>query len=199
MSENGIIDAVKAVNNHKLVVYPTDTLYGLGSTIKSKKAIQNIFTIKHRPVSIPLPVAVSDMHMLADCVELTPLANKLAETFFPGKLTLICKKKNIISDLITANKLTVAIRIPDDEIALQLISNTGPLITTSANIHGQPTPSRVSEIRKLFKPEFVEVYIDDGPRKGKPSTIVDVTGSEPVILREGRIPADAILNMSESI
>jgi len=199
MNEIDIIHAVEAIKDQKLIVYPTDTLYGLGSTINSENAIQSIFTVKHRPFSMPLPVAVSDRKMLSNCVELTPLARHLAEAFFPGKITLVCQKKKNISDLITSNKNTVAIRIPDDEIALQLISKTGPLIATSANIHGKPTPAFVSEIRKLFKPSVVEVFVDDGPRQGQPSTIIDVTGSHPVILREGSIPAYIIQKMSETL
>ena len=193
MHEDVITQAVEAVRKGRLIVYPTDTLYGLGSSISESKAIDTIFTVKHRPKSLPLPVAVSDIQMLSTCVELTPLAEHLAERFLPGKITLVCKKKTIILDSISAGKTTVAIRIPDDPIALHIIKKTGPLIATSANIHGQSTPALISEIRKLFKPGIVEVYIDDGLRQGKPSTIVDVTGSHPIILREGSIPANRIL------
>ena len=193
MHEDVITRAVEAVKKGRLIVYPTDTLYGLGSSILESKAIDTIFTVKHRPKSLPLPVAVSDKQMLSMCVELTPLAENLAERFLPGKITLVCKKKTVISDSISAGKKTVAIRIPDDPIALHIIKKTGPLIATSANIHGHLTPALISEIRKLFKPGIVEVYIDDGPRQGKPSTIVDVTGSHPIILRDGSIPANRIL------
>lgn len=189
--------AVKAVRNGQLIVYPTDTLYGLGSAINQINAINTIFTVKNRPLLMPLPIAVSDKKMLSRCVNLTPLAKRLADRFFPGKITLICQKTDIISDLITAGGDTVAVRIPEDNVALQLIKRTGPLIATSANRHGYPTPATVSEIRKLFKSGIVEVYVDDGPRSGKASTIVDVTGSHAKILREGSIPTHIIHQSSE--
>jgi L-threonylcarbamoyladenylate synthase len=193
MDEDLITQAVEAVGKGNLIVYPTDTLYGLGSSISKDKAIETIFSVKNRPKSLPLSIAVSDKKMLSTCVNLTSLAENLAERFLPGKITLVCEKKNSILDSITGGKKTVAVRIPDDTIALHLIKKTGPLIATSANIHGQSTPASISEIRKLFKPGVVEVYIDDGPRQGRPSTIVDVTGSHPIILREGSIPASRIL------
>lgn len=197
MNERIIAQAVDAVIKGNLIVYPTDTLYALGAGISRNKAILKIFSVKKRPRSLPLPLAVSDWKQLESLVFLTPLAEKLANAFFPGKITIICQKKPHVSDVITAKEHTVAVRIPDDSVALHLLKKTGPLITTSANWHGQTTPKTISEIRKLFKPDDVEVYVDDGPRQGKPSTIVDVTGTTPKILREGCIPTSSILDMSE--
>ena len=192
MDEKIISHAVQAIQQGKLIVYPTDTLYGLGASIFEHNAINSIFKIKKRPFSLPLPIAVSNMKMLSQCVQLTSLAQQLANHFLPGKLTLVCRKKPMVVDTITSGNETVAIRIPHDEIALNIINKTGPILATSANIHGQKTPKSISEIRKLFKPEDIEVYIDDGPRNGAPSTIVDVTGSQPKILREGSISAERI-------
>ena len=192
MDEKIISRAVEAIQEGKLIVYPTDTLYGMGASIFHNNAINYIFKIKKRPFSLPLPVAVSNMHMLSQYVQLTSLAQHLADNFLPGELTLVCRKKPSISDMITSGNETVAIRIPNDEIALNIINKTGPLIATSANIHGQNTPKSISEIRKLFKHGDIEVYIDDGPRNSSPSTIVDVTGSHPKILREGSISAERI-------
>ena len=194
MDEDELRKAINAILNGKCIVYPTDTLYGLGAQVSNDQAITSIYNIKKRPLSLPLPIAVANMSMLKSCVHLTPLAIKLSHHFFPGKITLVCEKKDLISDRISSGKKTVAIRIPDDSIALSIIKKTGPLVSTSANIHGQKTPETISEIRKLFKPGIVEVFVDDGPRKGKPSTIVDVTGSHPKILRTGSIPENEILN-----
>lgn len=192
MDEKIISHAVQAIQQGKLIVYPTDTLYGLGASIFEHNAINSIYQIKKRPFSLPLPIAVSNMKMLSQYVQLTSLAQQLANHFLPGKLTLVCRKKPLVVDTITSGNETVAIRIPHDEIALNIINKTGPILATSANIHGQKTPKSISEIRKLFKPEDIEVYIDDGPRNGAPSTIVDVTGSQPKILREGSISAERI-------
>lgn len=194
MYEKIIAQAVNAVSKGHIIVYPTDTLYALGAGISEKRTILKIYSVKHRPISMPLSLAVSDIHQLEQLVVLSPLAKRLADRFFPGKITLICQRKPCIYDIITAGGNTLAVRIPDDPIALTLLKQTGPLIATSANIHGQPTPSTVSEIRKLFKPGTVEVYIDDGMRQGKPSTIVDATGHNPKILRPGSIPASLIVS-----
>ena len=193
MDTNDIIHAVESVRNRKLIVYPTDTLYALGGSVSQKEGIDTIFQVKQRPKSLPLPVAVSDEKMLSSVAFLSPLAKKIAHTFFPGKITLVCRKKQSISPNVAAGKDTVAVRIPDDPIALKLLHKTGPLVATSANIHGVKPAVTVSEIRKLFKPGIVEVYIDDGLRQGKPSTIVDVSGTQPNILREGCIPKKRIL------
>ena len=192
MDEKILRQAIEAIQQGSIIVYPTDTLYGLGASIFDQNAIHLIFQIKKRPYSLPLPVAVSNMKMLAQYVHITPLAQQVANQFLPGKLTVVCKKKPVIDDLITSGNKTVAIRIPQDNSALQIINKTGPIIATSANIHGQKTPKSISEIRKLFKPEDIEVYIDDGPRDSAPSTIVDVTGSQPKILREGSISIERI-------
>jgi len=195
MDEKILSHAVNAIQQGKLIVYPTDTLYGLGASIFKQDAITSIFQIKGRPFSLPLPLAVANLKMLSEYVELTSLAQKLARKFLPGKLTLVCKKKPVITDLITSGNDTVAVRIPQDEIALHLINKTGPIIATSANIHSQKTPNSISEIRKLFKPEDIEVYVDGGPRNGAPSTIVDVTSHQPRILREGSISKERILSI----
>ena len=195
MDEEILSHAVNAIQEGKLIVYPTDTLYGLGASIFKQDAIKSIFQIKSRPFSLPLPIAVSNLKMLSECVEISSLAQQLAHHFLPGKLTLVCKKKPVITDLITSGGNTVAVRIPQDEIALHLINKIGPIIATSANIHGQKTPNSISEIRKLFKPEDIEVYVDGGPRNEAPSTIVDVTSQQPRILREGSISKERILSI----
>ena len=197
MDETILNRAVNAVEHGHLIVYPTDTLYALGSKIDERNAVLRLFSIKDRPKSLPLPVAFSDKNMVLDYVFLSSLAKKLLSHFLPGKITLVCKKKESIPSEVTAGKNTVAVRIPNDPVALKIIKKTGPLIATSANIHGQLPPAKVSEIRKMFKPEMIEVFVDDGPRFGKPTTIVDVTGSHPKILRDGSVSSDMILNVSD--
>jgi len=197
MDETVLNRAVNALDHGRLIVYPTDTLYALGAKIVEKRAVLHIFSIKTRPLSLPLPVAFSDENMVSDYAFLSPVAKRLLTHFLPGKVTLVCKKKERIPSEVTAGKNTVAVRIPQDPVALKIIKKTGPLVVTSANIHGQTTPENVSEIRKLFESEMINVFVDDGPRFGKPTTIVDVTGSHPKILREGIVSSDVILNVSD--
>jgi L-threonylcarbamoyladenylate synthase len=197
MDETVLNRAVNALDHGHLIVYPTDTLYALGAKIVEKRAVLHIFSIKTRPLSLPLPVAFSDENMVSDYAFLSPLAKRLLTHFLPGKVTLVCKKKERIPLEVTAGKNTVAVRIPQDPVALKIIKKTGPLVVTSANIYGQTTPENVSEIRKLFESEMINVFVDDGPRFGKPTTIVDVTGSHPKILREGIVSSDVILKLSD--
>jgi len=189
ISKNSKIN--KSIKKGFLIVYPTDTLYALGANIFDEKAVHQVFSIKKRPLSLPLPIAVSSIEMLKEIAFLTPLGKILAEHFLPGSLTLVLENRSV-STAVTANKKTIAVRIPDDPIALDLIENVGPLTVTSANIHDQQTPTTISEIRNMFKSESVVTYIDDGERKGLASTIVNVTSKVPVILRTGTISSDEI-------
>ena len=197
MDETVLNRAINALDHGHIIVYPTDTLYALGAKIVEKRAVLHIFSIKNRPLSLPLPVAFSDENMVSDYVFLSSLAKRLLAHFLPGKVTLVCKKKESMPSEVTGGKNTVAVRIPQDPVALKIIKKTGPLVVTSANIHGKTTPENVSEIRKVFEPEMINVFVDDGPRSGKPTTIVDATGSHPKILREGIVSSDVILKLSD--
>jgi L-threonylcarbamoyladenylate synthase len=189
--KNEFFDIINALNKDYLVVYPTDTLYALGAKIFSKKAIQNVFLLKERPLTLPLPVAVASVHELQKIAVITPLAKILIKYFLPGSLTLVLENR-MVPSYITANKKTVAIRIPNDPLALNLLKKTGPLTVTSANIHNQKTPSSVAQIRNIFKSETIAAYIDDGIREGLSSTIVDVTSEIPKIIRKGTITINEI-------
>jgi len=181
----------KSIKKGFLVVYPTDTLYALGANVFDEKAIHQVFSIKKRPLSLPIPIAVSSIDMLKEIAILTPIGKILSEHFLPGPLTLVLENRSV-STVVTANKKTIAVRIPDDPIALNLLEKTGPLTVTSANIYNQQTPTTISEIRNMFKSESIVTYIDDGERKGLASTIVDATSKVPVILRKGIISSDEI-------
>ena len=194
MDKLDLSKAVKALSDGKIVVYPTDTLYGLGADIYNDDAVRRIFEIKKRPASMPLSVAVSDFQELEKIAFIDDRTRRLAELFLPGKLTLILKKKNCVSDLVTGGLDRVAVRIPDNKIALDLLSKFGPITATSANIHGTKTPDIINDIRMQFKDDDVSVYLDIGRLTGQPSTIVDVTGKQIKILREGAITKRHILD-----
>ena len=193
MSKIEITKAVEALSEGKLVVYPTDTLYGLGADMFNDSAIKKVFIIKNRPKSNPLSVAVADFPSLQKIAYTNKITKKLVENLLPGKLTIILNKKNTVSSLVTGGLDKIAIRIPDNEIALELVKKFGPITATSANIHGQKTPGIINDINMQFK-DKVEVYIDDGPIEGKPSTIVDASSNNLKIIRQGAINQDKILS-----
>ena len=195
MLSNEILNKIEEeIQKGFLIVFPTDSLYALGGSIRNEQAVQSVFTIKKRPYSVPLPVGVSNFKMLHEIAVITPLAKILSSHFFPGLLTLVLDQKNV-SPLITSNGESIAVRIPNDAIALQIIEKTGPLTLTSANLHKTKTPSGVAEIKKMFPTDKISRFIDDGIRFGITSTIVDARGNKPRILRKGFIPEADILGV----
>ena len=194
MAKLDLSKAIAALANGEIIVYPTDTLYGLGADIYNADAVRKVFEIKKRPMSNPLSVAVSSFNELEKIAFTDDKTRRLAESFLPGKLTLILKKKDCISDVVTGRLDKVAVRIPDNEIALELLSNFGPLTATSANIHGRKTPGIISDISMQFKENDVSLYLDIGKLAGQPSTIVDMTGKQIKIVREGAIAKRDILD-----
>jgi L-threonylcarbamoyladenylate synthase len=192
MSNFSLAGIVSALNNGKIIVYPTDTLYGLGADIYNDDAVKKIFLIKKRSFDQPLSVAVSNINDIEEIAFVDDKIRCVAERFLPGKLTLVLKKKNVVSDILTAGSTNVAVRIPDTPVALRILSVFGPLTCTSANIHGMPTPNKINEIQMQFKDE-INIYIDAGELKDKPSTIIDLSDEKPKVLREGAIPAEEII------
>ncbi len=186
--------AITALKSGNIVVYPTDTLYGLGADIYNIKAVRKIFQIKKRSFNNPLSVAISDISELERIAFLNETSRCLARAFLPGRLTLILKKRSIIPDFVTAGLEKVAVRIPDNEVALELLSEFGPLTATSANIHGKKTPDIIKKISMQFKKDDISVYLDIGKLEGKPSTIVDVTGKSIKLIRLGAISEKEILD-----
>jgi L-threonylcarbamoyladenylate synthase len=186
--------AITALKSGKIIVYPTDTLYGLGADIYNIKAVRKIFQIKKRSFDNPLSVAISDISELEKIAFLNETSRRLARAFLPGRLTLILNKRSIIPDIVTAGLENVAVRIPDNKVALELLSEFGPLTATSANIHGKKTPDIIKKISMQFKKEDISVYLDIGKLDEKPSTIVDATGKSIKLLRLGAISEKEILD-----
>ena len=189
MKELKINEIIEHLRSGKLIVYPTDTLYALGADIYNEDAVKKVYQLKNRPFSLPLPVAVPSIQEMKRIAYVNDLAEKLAKNFLPGKLTLILYKKDV-PDIVTANSDKVAVRIPNNEMALKILRNYSPLTVTSANIHGEKVPSCIEEIKKLFGKDLL--YIDGEELRSEPSTIVDCTSSEIKILREGAIPEKEI-------
>ena len=186
--------AITALLNGKVIVYPTDTLYGLGADIFNKEAVAKIYEIKKRPINNPLPIAVSDLESLEKIAFVDEKTIQIAETFLPGKLTLILNKKDCVPDIVTGGLKKIAVRIPNNDIALKILSEFGPITATSANIHGTNTPGIISEISMQFNDNDISLYLDVGRLDGKPSTIIDLTENNIKIVREGAIPKKDIVD-----
>jgi L-threonylcarbamoyladenylate synthase len=186
MTHSDLTDAIQAIQHGDVIIYPTDTLYALGADIFNTHAIHTLYHIKQRPTLQPLPIAVDNITTIEHLADLTPIAKKLADHLLPGPLTLVLNKKPTIPPIITSGQETIAIRIPRDPTALTLLHATGPLTATSANLHDEPTPPTVTEIRThLHTPHLIA--LDRGPRAQTASTIIDLTTPQPRILRHGTI------------
>lgn len=189
----GIDEAVGAVLRSELVVLPTDTVYGVGADAFSAPAVEALLAAKGRDRSMPVPVLVGSQHMVDALVDrLSDDAKALTEAFWPGGLTLVVRHTSHLAWDLGETLGTVAVRMPDHEIAQELISRTGPLATSSANRSGHPPATTMLDAR-LQLGAAVSVYLDSGP-SGEPlaSSIVDVTGDRPRLLRAGVIALDRL-------
>lgn len=191
--------AVETLEQGGIIAYPTDTAYGLGVDATNTEAIKSLFELKGRNAEKAMHVTVSDIDMAGTYAEITPDAEKLAEAFLPGPLTLVLRKKETIPDVLVGGKNTVGIRIPKNDTALAIVRLLKkPITATSANISGGDTSYSTTAVRESLgeKSDRVDVYVDDGtlPRIA-PSTLVDLTQEEPIILREGPITREQILDV----
>jgi len=172
-----------------VVAFPTDTVYGLGAAANNPQAVARIYVVKERPRHMPLPLLLAHTVQISEVAEsVPPLAWLLAERFLPGALTLVLPKSRSVPDIVTAGGTTVAVRIPAHPVPIALIEGLGvPVLGTSANLSGRPSTLEASEVYSQFGGRIALVI--DGGRcpGGRESTIVDVTGEVPVVLREGAI------------
>ena len=189
----GLDAASAALRRGELAVLPTDTVYGVAADAFNPGAVEALLAAKGRGRDMPVPVLVANAEMLVALVGELPEASKsLTDAFWPGALTLVVRHTPHLSWDLGDARGTVAVRMPDDEIALDLIARTGPLAVSSANRTGHPPATTMLEAR-LQLGAAVAVYLDGGPRpSATPSSIVDLTGDEPRLLREGALPADQL-------
>jgi L-threonylcarbamoyladenylate synthase len=184
----------KAIEQHELIVFPTETVYGIGASIYDEEAILKIFTTKGRPQDNPLIVHISDLSQLDGLVtEVNGYAKKLISAFWPGPLTIVLPKSNKVPSIITAGLSTVAIRMPKDKLARETIKAAGvPLCAPSANLSGKPSGTTFDAVYRDFFNK-VSVFIDGGsPEYGIESTVIDLTSKIPTILRPGAVSAEDI-------
>jgi len=177
-----------------LVAFPTDTVYGVGALAFNGKAVESIYTAKDRPVEKAIPILIGDVDDLTKVASSVPdMAKKFASRFWPGPLTLIVPKLPTLPDGISATN-TVAVRVPDHEVARTLLRVTGPMAVTSANISGRSNPTTADEVFAQLG-GHIALIIDGGRTLGGvPSTLVDCTSTRPIIFREGPISLEELLS-----
>lgn len=184
---DNIIHAAVDIGNGELVVYPTETVYGIAADIFNQVAVKNLYVAKNRPFDMPLSVAVADKDMAETIAIITRPVEKLIDAFLPGPLTIITKKDQSVPDIVTSMSHKVGIRIPDNKIALDLIKRTGPIVATSANLHSHPDATSIDAAVTDFG-DVVSTYLDSGPSSlGKPSTIVWIADDKFEVIRQGTI------------
>ena|SRR3989344_5755 len=185
-----ILKAAQTLKRGGLVIFPTETVYGLGANALNTKAVRKVFKVKNRPINKPLILLIARKSDLKKLVQTIPGgARKVIKAFWPGPLTLIFRAKSNIPKEVTAGGETVAIRLSSNHVVKALIKAAGvPLTAPSANISGNKAQSFVSPAIMAFKKRSeIDLILDAGKTQGGISTILDLTKNPPVILREGNI------------
>ena len=193
-----IQEGVALLKNGGVIAYPTDTVYGLGAGMEFRQAVERVYQIKERPMSMPLPLLIADIDELDNLTEaVSETANILIKQFWPGGLTLVFNALPAVPEIITAGAETVAIRIPAHPMALALIRGLGmPLVGTSANLSGKASALTADEVAAQVG-DRIDMVVDGGRCPGGiESTIIDVSGEKPKILRAGAVTEQTIERMT---
>ena len=169
--EDLIKSAVDIIRSGGTVVYPTETVYGLGADALSEEAVRKVYKIKRRELSHPISLAVSSFEMVHSVAYLDPESLEILTELLPGPVTVLLRKKDAVPAVLTAASNVVGVRFPDNEIATRIINETGPITSTSANVSGRTPPTSVEEVEIK-----ADIIINGGRCKyGMPSTVVDMT------------------------
>lgn len=171
--------AVSVLSHDGIVIYPTETVYGLGADAFSDAAIQKVYEAKHRPLGQPISIGVSGFEMMAAVAFVDPPMEEFIEAFLPGPVTVVLKAKHLVPEILTGGTGLIGIRIPAHPLALSLIEQfDGPITATSANLHGAKDPATADE---CTVPR--DLLIDGGRLAGTPSSVIDLTTM--TVLRRG--------------
>ncbi|HIH23640.1 TPA: threonylcarbamoyl-AMP synthase [Candidatus Woesearchaeota archaeon] len=191
-TKDDIARAARIIRDGGIVAFPTETIYGLGANALNSSAVGKIFSAKGRPADNPLIVHIADIDMLDDITaSVPPAARALMARFWPGPLTILFERSPLLPMIVTAGLPTVAVRIPDHPMALALIKESGcPIAAPSANRSGSPSPTTAAHVRD----DFPDITILDGGHTlhGVESTVVDVRGRNPTVLRLGAITLEEL-------
>ncbi|NLG46772.1 L-threonylcarbamoyladenylate synthase [Gordonia sp. (in: high G+C Gram-positive bacteria)] len=189
----GLRAAVGAARGGRLVVIPTDTLYGLGCDAFDSEAVASLLAAKHRGRDMPVPVLVGSWQTIDGLVQrVSPQARELVQSFWPGGLSVVVEQAPSLAWDLGDTDGTVMLRMPLHPVAIEVLREVGPMAVSSANVSGGQPSSTVAQAREQLG-DSVAVYLDGGPADhAVASTIVDLTGESPVVLREGAVSIDAI-------
>jgi tRNA threonylcarbamoyl adenosine modification protein (Sua5/YciO/YrdC/YwlC family) len=196
--EAAVEAATLAIRRGNLIVLPTDTVYGIGADAFDPAAVRKLLAAKGRGRDMPPPVLVSSATTLeALAVGVPAWASALVDEFWPGPLTLVCTQQASLQWDLGDTRGTVAVRMPDHPVALEILERTGPLAVSSANLTGRPAATDADQAEEMLG-RSVMVVVDDGPTPGEtPSTIVDITGERARILRPGALGFDDLNKVLE--
>ena len=194
-----VSEIAELLKTGSVIAYPTDTFYGLGADITNQSAVERLYSIKKRMPEKPILVLISDIMMLRPLIAngyLSQTAERLTDRFWPGPLTLVFNASDSVPPVLTAYTGKIGIRLPDNELCKLLIDKLEhPMTATSANISGENNIDNPSDVEKSIG-DKIDALIDGGLTKGGyASTIVDVTGEEPVFIREGIIQNSVIIGL----
>ncbi len=189
-----IARAVEVLRGGGLVAFPTETVYGLGADATNASAVERIFTAKGRPIGHPLIVHLASAAALDEWAVAVPdVARRLADAFWPGPLTMILARADRVADVVTGGRATVGLRVPDHPVALALLDAFGGGIAApSANRFGQVSPTTAAHVRADLGGDVDQILDGGSSSVGVESTIVDLTGAEPEILRSGGVRVEQI-------
>jgi L-threonylcarbamoyladenylate synthase len=183
-----IEDAIAAVLRGEIVVIPTDTVYGVATRPDDPEAVGRLFEAKRRPRELTLPVLVPSVATARDLATFDDRAERAAARWWPGALTIVLPRTERSRGWeLGGAEETIGVRMPHDPMALAVLARTGPLAVTSANRSGESTATGCDELLAAFGDRVAVYLCRDAPLEGAPSTVVDLTGTEPVVLREGAI------------
>ena len=206
VSKNEITDeilqkAAEAIRNGGLVAFPTETVYGLGADGLNEDAVKSIYEAKGRPSDNPLILHIAGVDMLYEIAQnITDTAKKLMDAFWPGPLTLVFDKKEIVPDVTSGGLKTVAVRFPAHTLAQKLIEmSKTPIAAPSANTSGRPSPTKAEHVKEDLDGKIPWILDGGSCDIGVESTVVDVTGNEPVILRPGKITIEEISALCDNV
>lgn len=196
-----LAEAARLLSENEVVAFPTETVYGLGGNALSKVAIDKIYKAKGRPSDNPLIVHIADISDLTDLVyELPEIAKLLMEKFWPGPLTLIFKKSENVPDEVTGGLSTVAIRMPSHKVARELIRLSGvPVAAPSANISGKPSPTSFEHVINDLSGKVSAIVCGDVSSVGLESTVLDISGDTPMILRPGGVTFEMLSEFVDNL
>jgi len=198
--DNKIIQiAIGVIQRGGSIVYPTDTVYGLGVNALQVYSVERLFKIKKRPKTKPVPVMVRDIEMTKKLAFIDRKTEKILKAVWPGPVTIVLNKRQIVPDILTAGRRTVGLRIPDCPFTQVLMENLEePITVTSANFSGQQPLTSSAEVIKTFEKAYPrpDLIIDAGDlSENSPSTVLDLTSPQPKILRVGPVNKKQLLNM----